>query len=300
MTGAPRDVIGLVGLGNIGGAMARRLLAAGEEVHVVDTRPEAVARLVAEGAHAQPSVRALADAADVILVALPNARASRDVAAEAALGRRVRRYLETSTLGPEVIGELRGLLGSVALVDAPVSGGPSAIEEGRLTVYLAGSAEDLDRVTPWLSHLASTLLVVGEEPGLAQIAKLVNNAISLSSMVISCEAVTVGVAAGIPAQTVLDAVNAGTGRNSATTAKIPRAILTGRFDYGGPVGLAVKDLELYRAAAAAAGLHGELTVDSAVRAIRATVDRLGADVDYSEMIRIFEDATGVQVRATDA
>jgi hypothetical protein len=59
----------------------------------------------------------------------------------------------------------------------------------------------------------------------------------------------------------------------------------------------VKDLELYRTAAAAVGLTGELTVDSALRSIRETIERYGGQADYSEMIRVFEDATGVEVRA---
>jgi len=294
------DVIGVVGLGHMGAAFADRALALGLDVQVHDVRPEAVAALVDRGAAAAESVGAMADRVGTIIVCVDSVTASLEIASAAAAGARLRQYVETSTVGPAAMARIVTSLPGVAVIDAPVSGGPRAIRSGTLSTYLAGDPDAIDALSPWLASIASTRLVVGERPGMAQIAKLVNNAISLSSMVISCEAIAVGVAAGVPAEILLEAVNAGTGRNSATLSKIPASILTRRFDYGGPVGLAQKDLELYRELAASVGVDEESTVASAQASIVATIGRLGPAADYSEMMRVFEAATGVEVRAASS
>jgi len=291
--------VGVIGLGHMGEAVVRRLLASQVPVHVHDIRPEATSALVAEGAIRAESAGAMSDAVATIIVCVDSEAASLAIAEEAAGGSRLRDYIETSTIGPDAIGLIDRRLAGVSVIDAPVSGGPRAISEGRLSTYVAGEPHAIDRVRPLLDRLASTTIVVGDRPGMAQITKLVNNAISLSSMVISCEAITVGVAAGVDPQTLLDAVNAGTGRNSATLSKIPTAIMSGRFDYGGPVGLAEKDLELYRDLAASVGIEAESTLASAQASIRETIRWLGPAADYSEMIRVFESATGVRVRSSD-
>jgi len=293
------DGVGVIGLGHMGQAVVRRFLAAQLPVHVHDLRPEATSALVAEGAIDAGSAGAMADAVATIIVCVDSEAASLAIAEEVAGGSRLRDYVETSTIGPDAIGLIDRRLAGASVVDAPVSGGPHAISEGRLSTYLAGAPAAIDRVRSLIDRLASTVIVVGDRPGMAQIAKLVNNAISLSSMVISCEAITVGVAAGLDPQTLLDAVNAGTGRNSATLSKIPTAIMPGSFDYGGPVGLAEKDLGLYRELAASVGIDADSTLASAQASIRETIRWLGPAADYSEMIRVFESATGVRVRSTD-
>src|SRR5205085_12637757 len=124
---------------------------------------------------------------------------------------------------------------------------------------------------------------VGAEPGLAQVCKLVNNAISAAGMVAACEATVVGAKAGLDPDTMLAAINAGSGRNAATQDKFPKAILNGGFDFGGPMGLMLKDLSLYLEQAAAAGVP-QSVVPAALQAWQEAVRRNGFDADYSRVI----------------
>ncbi|QJW83842.1 NAD-binding protein [Ramlibacter terrae] len=122
-----------------------------------------------------------------------------------------------------------------------------------------------------------------------------NNAISAAAMVASCEAVVLGVQAGLDAGTLVDAINAGSGRNAGTLDKFPKAILPGTFDYGGPVGLMLKDLSLFIDEAAARGLPAGMA-QAAFAGWSRSVARVGGEADYSELIRPYEDDAGVQVR----
>lgn len=293
-----RLTVGVVGLGNMGAAVARRLLEGGCEVYVHDVRPEAMANLQADGARAIGSVSKLGDIVDTLWVALPTADASLSVSIEASRSSRVKTYIETSTLGRETLRRIVEHLSAAAVdvIDAPVSGGPKAAANGSLGMMVAGSPPALERVRPLLSLLASRIVTIGHDPGMAQVAKIVNNAISLSSLVISSEALVVGTKAGIDPRTLLEAINAGTGRNDATLAKIPSAVLTRTFDYGGPIALAVKDLELYSEEASMCGLEG-LSIVGALELFRRSVQQLGPTVDYTEVIRQFEESAGISVSA---
>jgi 3-hydroxyisobutyrate dehydrogenase-like beta-hydroxyacid dehydrogenase len=184
----------------------------------------------------------------------------------------------------------------VELVDAPVSGGPRGAAAGTLSVMHAASPTAMARVRPLLEAIAGKRFDVGAVPGLAQVCKLVNNAISAAGMVAACEATVVGIKAGLDADTLLAAINAGSGRNAATIDKFPAAILPGSFDYGGPMGLMLKDLSLYLQEASAAGVP-QSVVPAALAAWQTAVDRSGFDADYSRVICHLEADAGVQVRS---
>lgn len=290
-----RDRVGVVGLGHMGGALAERLLTLVDEVHVYDVREAAMAPLVEQGAVAASCVSGLANEVDVLIAALPTGRISAEVAAEAASSSRLAVYVETSTIGPSAIRAIADSLGGVAVIDAPLSGGPRGIRAGTVASYVSGSADARARIAGWFEQICGTRTVLGDEIGAAQVAKLVNNAISLSGMVIASEAIAVGVAAGLDPKTLVSAVNAGTGRNSATESKIPASVLTGRFDFGGPIALAEKDLELYLSMAADAGVTAS-TVEAALESFREAILRFGSAADYTEIARIFESAVGAEIR----
>ncbi len=295
------DRVGVVGLGHMGGALAERLLTLVGEVHVYDVRDAAMAPLVELGAVPATCVPSLAAEVDVLVAALPNGRISAEVAAEAASSERLAVYVETSTIGPSTIQTIAETLGRRDVIDAPLSGGPRGIRAGSVASYISGPAAARARIAPWFDQICGTRTVLGDEVGAAQVAKLVNNAISLSGMAIASEAIAVGVAAGLDPKVLVSAVNAGTGRNSATEAKIPASVLTGRFDFGGPIALAEKDLELYLAMAADAGVTAS-TVETALESFREAILRFGSSADYTEIARIFESVVGAEIRhrpATD-
>ncbi len=141
---ASRGASGFIGLGHMGAAMAHRLLQAGFPLVVHDLSPAACAPLAAAGAQVAGSAREVADAAEVVFLCLPSAAASRSVVEGPhglLAGRALRVVVETSTVGPAALRSLAALLAArgVALVDAPVSGGPRGAQAGTLSVMHAGA-----------------------------------------------------------------------------------------------------------------------------------------------------------------
>ena len=110
------------------------------------------------------------------------------------------------------------------MLDAPISGGTKGAEDGTLTSIVSGAPGTVHEVRSVLSDLARNVFVVGDRPGLAQTCKLVNNALSLTAMMLTSEAIVAGVAAGLDARTMIDVINVSTGRNSATLDKFPRML----------------------------------------------------------------------------
>jgi len=291
------QITGFIGLGHMGGALAARLAAAGFPLAVHDLSAPACARLGTLGATVCASAGEVADRAGTVFLCLPSVQAAQAVARELAQGRAVRVVVETSTVGPASVRDMASLLAArgIGVVDAPVSGGPKGAAAGTLSVMHAGAAEHVAAVLPQLQALAGKLFDVGAQPGLAQVCKLVNNAISAAAMVASCEGVVLGVQAGLDAGTLVAAINAGSGRNAATLDKFPKAILPGTFDYGGPLGLMLKDLSLFIDEAAARGLPAGMA-QAALAGWSQAAARMGPEADYSELIRPYEDDAGVQVR----
>lgn len=289
---------GFIGLGHMGGAMARRLLAAGYELMVYDLNAAASDALVALGARKAVSPREIAAEAQVVFLSLPSIDATRNVAAQLSGGGRLQVLVETSTVGPAAVRELvkQMIACKVSVVDAPVSGGPRAAVAGTLSMMHSGSSEAVGIVSDRLSVIAARLFDVGTEPGLAQVCKLVNNAISAAGMVAACEATVVGVKAGLEAGNLLAAINAGTGRNAATLDKFPKSILPGTFDYGGPLGLMIKDLRLFIEESERYGLVGVMA-PATLQVWLEAVQRSGPDADYSVLIRHLEMDAGVEVRS---
>ncbi len=292
------DIIGFVGLGQMGAAIAQRLLAAGHKLMVYDLNPQAVRPLEQAGAQVASDLATLARTTPVVFMSLPSVEATHTVVGALQGGQCLKVVVETSTVGPAAVRSVAALLASqgVELVDAPVSGGPRGAAAGTLSVMHAASPSAMARVLPLLETIAGKRFDVGAVPGLAQVCKLVNNAISAAGMVAACEATVVGIKAGLDADTLLAAINAGSGRNAATIDKFPGAILPGSFDYGGPMGLMLKDLSLYLQEASAAGVP-QSVVPAALAAWQTAVDRSGFDADYSRVICHLEADAGVQVRS---
>lgn len=290
--------VGFVGLGHMGRAMACRLLAAGYPLAVHDVDLEACAGLAALGARPVEDVAELVATTEVVFLCLPSVEATRAVAKQFASSAALRVLIETSTVGPAAVRQLAADMAAhgIAVVDAPVSGGPRGAAAGTLALMYAGESDAVACVLPYLEVIGSRLFFVGAEPGLAQVCKLVNNAISAAGMVAACEATVVGAKAGLDPEIMLAAINAGSGCNSATLDKFPAAILPGTFDFGGPMGLMLKDLALFIDEAQACGastVMAPVVLDAWRNAVRVN----GADADYSKVIRHFEIAAGVDVRA---
>jgi 3-hydroxyisobutyrate dehydrogenase-like beta-hydroxyacid dehydrogenase len=141
------EEIGFVGLGNMGGPMANRLIDAGHRLAVYDIRDEAMAPLVARGAAPMNSSRAVADASDIVFFSLPEPK---DVEGEAlgpagvATGQRAKIFVDLSTTGPRTTARVVAGLTEhgIAIVDAPVSGGVAGAKKGTLAVMASIARSD--------------------------------------------------------------------------------------------------------------------------------------------------------------
>jgi 3-hydroxyisobutyrate dehydrogenase-like beta-hydroxyacid dehydrogenase len=296
--------IGFVGLGQMGGPMSRRLLAAGYELVVHDLRAEAVEGLVAAGAEAATSPAEVAGRAEIVLVSLPTPQVVRAVALGPdglIHGGALRTYVDLSTTGQAVAAAVAAPLAErgVTILDAPVSGGVRGAINGTLAVMVAGASAELERARPLL-EVFGRVFHVGERPGLGQLMKLANNFLSATAIVATAEAVVLGVKGGLDPATMLAVINASTGRNTASEDKFPRQILSGNYAAGFTAGLLTKDLGLCAAAAEALGVP--MPVAALVHAQwQRAVAELGAEADITRIVALVEQAAGARLApATDA
>jgi 3-hydroxyisobutyrate dehydrogenase-like beta-hydroxyacid dehydrogenase len=125
--------------------------------------------------------------------------------------------------------------------------------------------------------------------------KLANNLLSAAAMAITSEAVVMGVKAGLDASQMIDIINAGSGRNTATDGKFPRSILPRTFDYGFTNAHMYKDVKLCLEVAEEIGVP--MWVGAAVRQLWAySANHMGPDTDFTTVIKCIEEWAGVEVR----
>jgi 3-hydroxyisobutyrate dehydrogenase-like beta-hydroxyacid dehydrogenase len=288
--------LGFIGLGRMGGAMARRLLDVGHHVVVYDVNPAAGSALAACGAQLVDSIRDMADAVPIVFLSLPQPQIVIDavLGAEGLLsGNRLEICIDLSTSGPTVAAQLAAGLTArgVASIEAPVSGGIKGAREGTLSLMVAGPSAAWERARPLIEALGKPFFM-GETPGAGQTMKLVNNLLGACAIAITAEGMTIGIKAGLDPKRMIEVLNASTGRNSATQDKWPRAVLPRTFDFGFASGLCLKDVRLCVAAAASLGV--ELRVGEAVHALlERTVSTLGGDADFTAMAKIVEADSGL-------
>ena len=287
--------IGFIGLGNIGSPMAQRLLEQGQDLVVFDIAEDAVAALKAAGAQPVSSPREVADCAETVLVSLPTPQVSVEVATGVAEGRRVRRLVDLSTVGATTAQSIRRHLESrgIAYIDSPVSGGVTGARNGTLALMVSGPADDVDDVIPVLESLGRPFRL-GETAGAGQTMKLINNMLAATALAATAEAVVMGVKAGLDPAVMIDTLNAGSGANTATRDKFPRAVLPRTFDYGFATGLMVKDVRLFLDEARALGLPTEVA-DAVARIWEHTAAEMGPESDFTSVIEPIERAAGVVV-----
>jgi 3-hydroxyisobutyrate dehydrogenase-like beta-hydroxyacid dehydrogenase len=183
----------------------------------------------------------------------------------------------------------------IVQIDSPVSGGPGGAEKGTLAVMVSGPSAEIELLRPALSVIGK-IFVIGERPGMAQTMKLANNLLSATAMAATSEAMVMGVKAGLDPAVMIEVINAGSGRNSASQDKFPRSILPGTFDYGFTNGLRYKDVRL--CLNEAEGMGVPMWVGSMVRQMfQLSTMQYGADADFTTVVKCVEAWAGVEVRA---
>ncbi len=292
--------IGFIGLGNMGQPMARRLIEAGHTLVVYDTRNDAVAPLLALGAKLASSPADVADRVETVMASLPEPHIVEKVAAGAGgviEGKRVKRFVDLSTTGPRVAAKIAAALAknNIVQVDSPVSGGVAGAVKGTLAVMVSGPQADVDVVKDALSVFGK-VFVIGRQPGMAQTMKLANNILSATALAATSEAVVMGVKAGLDPAVMIDVINAGSGRNTASTGKFPNAILPRTFDAGFATALMLKDVRLCLEEAKALGVPNDV-MSAVARLWELTAREIGADKDFTTIVQPVERRAGVIVGA---
>jgi 3-hydroxyisobutyrate dehydrogenase-like beta-hydroxyacid dehydrogenase len=290
--------IGFIGLGNMGQPMARRLIEAGHKLIVYDTRNDAVAPLVALGAQLASSPADVADRVETVMASLPSLQISEKVAiGEGGViqGKRIQRFVDLSTTGATVSAKIAAVLEkkNIVQIDCPVSGGVGGASNGTLAVMVSGPKAEIDLVKDVLAVFGK-VFVIGEKPGMAQTMKLANNFLSATAMAATSEAVAMGVKAGLDPAVMIDVINAGSGRTTASDGKFPQAILPRTFNYGFATALMLKDVRLCVQEARS------LNVPNSVMSIvldqwETTNKEFGGESDFTAIVKMVETRAGVIV-----
>jgi 3-hydroxyisobutyrate dehydrogenase-like beta-hydroxyacid dehydrogenase len=291
--------IGFLGVGAIGRPMAERMRAR-FPLAVWDANAAACNAFGSDAA-AVRSAREFADRVEIVFACLPSVDSYRTavLGPEGLIhGSRLRTFVHVGTTGPALSREMETALAGrgIAMIDAPVSGGPGRAKAGDLMVMASGPGEAFENVEPMLRTFAGGLVYLGATPGAAQTMKLINNMLSAANLAVASEVLVLGVRAGLEPRNMIEVLNGGTGQNSATLTKIPDHVLTRSFDYGGRLELVYKDLALL--VREAAGLALDIPMSEAVTLLyEKAMEMEGLDGDMSTVIRPMERAAGVEVAA---
>lgn len=300
MSDAAPVALGIAGLGNMGLPMASRLVEAGYDVSGYDPSEEAARAAQARGIATAQSVGDLAAVCDRVILMLPNSDVVDAVAGDIAAreSRRCTTIIDMSSSEPARTQALSETLRKhrIELIDAPVSGGVAGAKAGELTIMVGGDETTARELTPLLEVLGSRIVRVGPV-GSGHAAKALNNLLSATHLLSSAEVIIAARKFGITPEALLSVVNASSGRSGSTQLKLPRYVLTGRFDSGFTADLLEKDIRI--AERLAEQLGAELALGRTVVELWAQLNaELPRGADHTEIIRPLEQHAALEVRAT--
>lgn len=288
---------GFVGLGNLGGKLAGRLLGAGFPVSVFDLDPMAVAPLVEMGATAAPNLETLASAVDHVITCLPSPAVSVQVQetvlplmAEGAS------LIEMSTVGKADVlaSAARAEAHKIGFLELPVTGGVHLAARGELTLLVGGGAEWVALHRPALDAMGNQLFHMGPA-GSAALIKVITNMLAFIHLSACGEALMLAAAGGLDLATAWQAIAASSGTSFVHETE-GQLILNGSYDIGFTIDLALKDLGF------AAGFGEQFGVPLALaQQVRAQFesarDAYGGDAQSPCVVKLLEDALRKPLRA---
>lgn len=252
--------VGVIGLGNMGRGMALSLTRGGHRVLGFDAVEATRKALASEGVETFPDIAPLCREAEIIILSLPNAEIVEAVVAGPggllAHPKPGLLIVDTSTSHPDVTRKLAARLeaAGMAMIDAPVSGGPKGAITGTMTMVIGGAEADVARAMPVLEAMSAKRVHIGPV-GAGHVTKIVNNLLCAAHLLTGAEALRIAREAGVDAERLLEGLNAGSGRSGVTQVNFPTWVLNEAFDSGFTMKLMRKDVRL------AAQFVGELGLD---------------------------------------
>ena len=295
--------IGFIGTGNMGKPMASHLLAAGYELTVYDKRKEATEELVKQGASWADTPKAVAQASEVTITSLPGPLEVEEITLGAngifEGAKKGHFYIDMSTNAPSSIRKVATIAATkgIEVLDAPVTGGVRGAKKATLTIMVgANNRHAFEFCEPILKQMGERVILMGEV-GSGCVAKLVNNMMSISNLMVAMEAMVLGTKAGVDVQKLFEVVDSGSGSSAMFKAAFPYGIFKGRFEP--PVftlSLAAKDLRLGVDYARDLNIPLRLAQDTS-SLLNVLIGQGLGEKDVSAYITLMEKATGVEVRA---
>jgi 3-hydroxyisobutyrate dehydrogenase len=285
--------IGFVGLGNMGGPMARNLLKAGHEVAAFDIVPEAMRRAAEAGAAPAGSAADSARGAAFVITMLPAGSHVRDawlgaggmaVASDAGAV-----LIDCSTIDVATAREVAAQVGR-PMLDAPVSGGVMGAEAATLTFMVGGPQDAFARAEPVLKAMGRNVLLCGDS-GAGQAAKACNNMVLAATMIVTCEAFVLAEKLGLSHQALFDVMSKSSGQSWSLTSycpvpgPVPNSPANRDYRPGFAAALMAKDLGLAQEAAQATGAQTPLGAQ-ALALYRRFLEQGGGEADFSGIIRM--------------
>jgi len=277
-------MIGIVGCGAMGGAMIARLVEQDHPVRCYDADVQACTRAGTLGGVVCDSLAELAQRCDRIILSLP--RAEIVVSVMEGLIPHLQAgtiILDTSTSEPQTTKDLAAAATGYTFLDGPVSGGPGGARAGTMTMVLGGPADAIEELRPILNDLTAKTVHIGPA-GAGHAAKIANNLLCAANLVLVSEMARLADSNGISLDSLLQGVNAGSGRSGVSEVNFPKWVLSGAYDSGFTMGLMRKDVGLATKLASAADL--DLPATRAIAAIwEQSRDTLADSADFNEIYK---------------
>ena len=293
--------VGFIGIGNMGAPMAAHLVRREFDVTVYDARPEAVSIFVERhGGKGAESLDALARHADAVITMLPNDKIVRQVIlGDAGVAGALETgcvVIDMGTSDPIATRSLAEQLEprGIAVVDAPVMGGVVFAEDASLDIMVGGDHEQVARCRPLLQAMGRSVMECGGV-GNGHALKALANYVNAAALITSLEALTIGKRFGLDGKFMAEAlVPLCATRNHPIAKKILPHVFTRKYGTGMALGFIAKDVKIARDTAKAVNAFAPLA-EKVAELWAAAADKIGADVDQTEIVRFWEEATGVKL-----
>ena len=295
--------VGFIGTGNMGRHMAANLINGGYELIVHDKNKEATDELVAQGAVWEDTPKAVAEASQVTITSLPGPPEVESVTLgengifEGAASGHI--YIDMSTNSPTTIRKIAAIADTkgILMLDAPVSGGARGARLKTLTIMVGGKQAVFESCEPIFKCMGERIFFAGNS-GAGCVAKLVNNMMSVSNLIIAIEAMVLGTKGGVDPQRLFEITDASSGSSFMLRNLFPYMIFKGKFAPGFALSLAAKDLRLATDFSREVGVPTVLS-QHAYELMNDAMEKGLGDQDHVAYITLLEKAAGVEVRTKD-
>ncbi len=294
--------VGYIGLGIMGGSIARNLMKAGHELVVHNRSRAKVEAFVRDGATAAGNPREVAEQVEFVFTNLPDTPdveqvvLGKDGVLEGAHEGLV--YIDNSTIKPETARALAEKLATrgVMALDAPVSGGDVGARDGTLTIMVGGPQEAFDRAEPLFRAMGKAWVLVGDS-GAGQIAKVCNQIIVGAQMASLAEALITAQKAGVDPRRMVDAIKGGAAQMWTLDVKPPR-LFAGNREPGFKAYMQHKDLGIVLDTAKTYGIP--LPVTAVIQQLyTAMLEQGNREQDNSAIVSVYEALTGLRLVEND-